>query len=149
MRNGAKIVLAGFLAVLAAGGVAAVAAASVDTRTIGRTNPQRAANYRLPWFNFSETYTDGEILGVVIGSTRDEAIQAAERAGLTVDTSGWGDNRAGGADLYRKSALRGAMSRQPHLDYFDKADTKRGMTIRFRDDRVVSVSVYYINSEAI
>jgi hypothetical protein len=147
MTRRAKVVFASFLAVLAAAGVTAVA--SVDTRTIGRTDPKRAANYRLPWFNFSETYTDDEVLGVVIGSTRDEAIQAAEQAGLTVQPSGWGDNRAGGADMYRRSALLEAMSRQPHLEYFDRADTKRGMTIRFRGDRVVSVSVYYINSEAI
>jgi len=129
--------------------IAAIAVASVDTRTIGRTDPKRAANYRLPWFNFSETYTDGEALGVRIGSTKDEAIQAAERAGLTVDPGGWDDNRAGGADLYRRSELIQLMRRQPSLSFGDMTDTKRGMTIRFSGDRVVSVNVYYINSDAL
>lgn len=149
MRRRAKAVLVGFLAVAAAGGIAVVAIASVDTRTIGRTDPKRAANYRLPWFNFYETYTEGEALGVRIGSSRDEAIQAAERAGLIVQPGGWGDNRAGGSDLYRRDELLQAMRLQPSLFYGDRTDTKRGMTVRFSDDRVVSVTVYYINSEAI
>ncbi len=134
---------------LAAVGVAVVALGSVDARQIGRTDPKRAANYRVPWFNFSETYVDGEALGVVIGSTRAEAIRAAERASFTVGPSGWGDNRAGGADLYTRPELLEMMRSQPHLNFSDASDTRRGMIVRFRGDRVVSVSIYYINSEAL
>lgn len=126
-----------------------VALASVDVRKIGRSDPKQAANYRLPWFNFSETYIDGVVLGVVIGSTKSEAIQAAERAGLTVSPSSWGDNRAGGASLYDRATLVATMLRQPYLNFGDEADLHRGMTIRFRGDRLASVAVYYINSEAI
>ncbi len=105
MRTRAKVVLSAAVIALAAVGVAVVALGSVDARQIGRTDPKRAANYRVPWFNFSETYVDGEALGVVIGSTRAEAIRAAERASFTVGPSGWGDNRAGGADLYTRPEI--------------------------------------------
>jgi hypothetical protein len=142
-------VLSGSLVVV--GGVAALALAvgSADVRKIGRTDPKRAANYRLPWFNFSETYNDGSVLGVAIGSTKTEAIQAAERAGLVVEPGGWGDNRAGGADLYEKTDLLEIMLRQPNLHYYDPNDLKRGMTVEFRNDRVAAVNVFYINFEAI
>lgn len=149
MRRRTKVVFVSLVMTVAVVSIAAIAAVSVDTRTIGRTDPKRAANYRLPWFNFYETYTDGEALGVRIGSSRDEAIHAAERAGLTVEPGSWGDNRAGGADLYRRSELIQMMRRQPSLSFGDMTDTKRGMTIRLSGDRVVSVNVYYINSEAL
>ena len=126
-----------------------VALASVDVREIGRSNPKQAANYRLPWFNFSETYIDGAVLGVVVGSAKAEAIRAAERAGLTVGPSGWGDNRAGGASLYDQPALLATMLQQPQLNFHDEADLRRGMTIHFRGDRVASIDVHYINTEAI
>lgn len=139
-------VIATGLAVVLAG---SVALASVDAREIGRRSPKQAANYRLPWFNFSETYNDGAVLGVVVGSTRTEAIQAAEQAGLTVEPSGWGDNRAGGARLYDRPTLLATMLRQQHLNFHDAADLRRGMTIYFRADRVERMDVHYINNEAI
>jgi hypothetical protein len=126
-----------------------VALASVDVREIGRSNPKRAANYRLPWFNFSETYRDGAVLGIVVGSTKAEAIRAAERAGLAVGPSGWGDNRAGGASLYDRPALLATMLRQQHLNFHDETDLRRGLTIYFRGARVERISAHYINSEAI
>jgi hypothetical protein len=134
---------------LALGGVLVSALMSGDARAIGRTDPKRAANHRLPLRNFSETYTEGKVLGVTIGSTRADAINAANRAGLSVDASSWGDNRAGGADLYSRSGLLQTMSRQPYLNYYDRNDPRRGMTTQFDGDRVTSVSVYYINFEAL
>ena len=149
MRTRAKVLLcsiaAGLLMILAA----SVALASVDVHAIGRNNPKQAANYCLPWFNFSETYVDGVVLGVAVGAKKAEAIQAAESAGMTVDPGGWGDSRAGGVSLYDRQALLTAMSGQPFLTFYDEADLRRGMTIRFRGDRVASVTVYYINTEAI
>jgi hypothetical protein len=127
---------------------ATVALASVDVREIGRSNPKKAAAYRLPWFNFSETYVDGDVLGVAVGSTKIEAIHAAERAGLTVGPSGWGDARAGGASLYDRQTLLATMLRQPYLSFHDEGDTRRGMTIYFESDRVARVDVHYINNEA-
>lgn len=88
MRTRAKVIIGGIGTVLAIALAGSVALTSVDAREIGRSNPRQAANYRLPWFNFSETYVDGAVLGVVVGSTKPEAIQAAERAGLTVEASG-------------------------------------------------------------
>ena len=132
-----------------AGAVAAVANAAAEAREIGRSNPKKAANYRLPLFNFSETYTDGVVLGVAVGSTKADAIRAAERAGFTVSPSGWGDDRAGGADLYDRSELVTRMLRQPYLNFHAAYDRKGGMTIDFRGDRVVAVRVHYINFEAI
>jgi hypothetical protein len=150
MRTRAKVIISGAaaaaLAITLAG---SVALASVDAREVGRSNPKRAANYRLPWFNFSETYVDGTVLGVVVGSTKTEAIQAAERAGLIVGPSGWGDDRAGGASLYDRPTLLATMLRQPYLNFDDPRDTRRGMTIHFRGDRVASVDVDYINTDAI
>ncbi len=134
---------------LAALALVAVVIGSVDVRQLGRTNPKRAANFRLPWFNFSETYTDGKILGVSIGATRAEAIHAAEDAGFEVEPSGWGDARAGGASLYSRSALLAAIAGQPNLYFYNHTDLKNGMRVTFRQDRVVSVNVYYINFEAI
>jgi hypothetical protein len=142
-------VLLGLCGALAIVGVAAVVLMSVDARAIGRTDPKRAANYRLPWFNFAETYTDGQVLGIATGSTRSEAIDAAKHAGLIVEPSGWGDNRADGADLYETTELLTTMLRQPYLNFYDPKDTKRGLTISFRDNRVASVEVFYINFEAI
>ena len=149
MRTRSKVVIGGIITAVAIVLAGSVALASVNVREIGRSNPKQAANYRLPWFNFSETYVDGAVLGVVVGSTKAEAIQAAERAGLTVGPSGWGDNRAGGASLYDRPTLLTAMLRQPYLNFHDEADLRRGMTIHFRDDRVASIDVHYINTEAI
>jgi hypothetical protein len=149
MGTRTKVALASLVVALVAVGVLAAALISGDARAIGRTDPKRAANHRIPWHNFSETYTDGEALGVAIGSTRADAIRAANRAGLTVDPSSWGDSRAGGAGLYSRSALLQKMSRQPYLNYYDRTDTKRGMTVQFDGNRVRSVSVHYINSEAL
>ena len=148
MRTRAKVIV-GTVALLAAALAGSMALALVDAREIGRSNPKQAANYRLPWRNSSETYVDGAALGVVVGSTRAEAIQAAERAGLTVGPSGWGDNRAGGASLYDRPTLLATMLRQPYLNFSDEADPRRGMTIHFRGDRVTSIDVHYINTEAI
>jgi hypothetical protein len=144
-----RALLTGVLATVTVAGIAAIAFTSVDARAIGRTDPKRAAHYRLPWFNFSETYTDGQALGITIGSTKPEAVRAATRAGFIVDPSSWGDDRAGGADLYEKSELLATMLRQSHLNFHDPHDTKRGMTISFRADRVALVDVFYINFEAI
>jgi hypothetical protein len=130
-------------------GVAAMAFTSVDARAIGRIDPKRAAHYRPPLFNFSETYTDGQVLDVTIGSSKTDAVDAATRAGFIVDPSGWGDNRGGGAELYEKSELLATMLRQQHLNFHDPKDTKRGMIINFRADRAASVDVFYINFEAI
>ncbi len=148
MRTRSKVVIgvAMAVAIVLAG---SVALASVNVREIGRSNPKQAANYRLPWFNFSETYVDGAVLGVVIGSTKAEAIQAAERAGLTVGPSGWGDNRAGGASLYDRPTLLATMLRQPYLNFGDEVNLRRGLAIHFRGDRVVRIDAHYINTEAI
>jgi hypothetical protein len=132
MKARAKVIF-GSVAMLA---IAAwsVALGLVDSREIGRSSPKEAANYRLPWRNFSETYVHGAVLGVVVGSTKAEAIQAAERAGLTVDPNGWGDNRAGGASLYDRPTLLATMLRQPSLNFSDEVDLRQGMTIHFRGD---------------
>jgi hypothetical protein len=149
MGTRAKVILGVAVTGLALVLAGSVALASVDVREIGRSNPKQAAKYRLPWFNFSETYVDGSVLGVTIGTTKAVAIQAAERAGLTVGPSGWGDDRAGGASLYDRPTLLATMLRQPYLNFHDEADLRRGMTIHFRGDRVSRVDVHYINTEAI
>lgn len=148
MRTRAKVII-GSVAMVAMALAGYVALASVDSREIGRSDPKQAANYRLPWRNFSETYVDGAVLGVVVGSRKLEAIQAAEQARLTVSPSGWGDNRAGGASLYDSQTLLATMLRQPYLNFSDEADLRRGMTIHFYGDRVTSIDVHYINTEAI
>jgi hypothetical protein len=140
------------ISIIAVTSIAAVSAftfAVSHARELGRSDPKKAANYRPPWFNFSETYTDGTALGVAVGASKVEAFEAAERAGLTVAPSGWGDNRAGGADLYERPELVAAMLRQPYLNFYDRSDLKRGMIVDFRDNRVVAIRVHYINSEAI
>jgi hypothetical protein len=140
------------IALSASIGVGAVAAATItgaEAREIGRSNPEKAAYYRPPLFNFSETYKDGVVLGVAVGSARADAIRAAERGGYTVSPSGWGDNKAGGADLYERSELVAAMLRRPTLHFEAADDGKSGMTLDFSEDRVVAVHVHYINFEAI
>jgi hypothetical protein len=102
MRKAALVVVSTIALAFGIAAVSGVAFTSVDIRMIGRTDPKRAANYRLPWFNFSETYANGRALGIEIGSSKLEAIRAADRAGFVVRPSGWGDDRAGGADLYRE-----------------------------------------------
>jgi hypothetical protein len=146
MRTLAKAAIS-IMAIVSIAAITATVAAPY-ARELGRSDPKRAAKYRFPWFNFSETYTDGAALGVLIGSTKREAIEAAERAGLIVEPSGWGDNRAGGADLYQRPELVDAMLRQPYLNFGDPKG-KRGMTVDFGNNRVVAVRVHYINSEAI
>lgn len=146
MRASAKETIL-IVAVIGVAALCAFTYAAVGARELGRNDPKAAAN-RLPWFNFSETYTDGAALGVLVGSTKVQAIEAAERAGLIVQPSGWGDDRAGGADLYQRPALVDAMVRQPNLNFSDPLG-KRGMTVDFRDGRVVAIRVDYINFEAI
>lgn len=147
MNTRTKVILGGIGTALLVAFAGSVALASVDVREIGRTDPKRAANFRPPWFNFSENYSDGEVLGIPIGSTRGNAISVAERAGFVVETSGWGDNRAGQADLYDRATLLATMERQPHLNFHDASDLHRGMTVRFSGDRVRSISVHYTNFE--
>ena len=149
MRTPSKVVIGGIATALAIAFAGSVALGSVDVREIGRSDPKQAAKYRLPWRNSPETYIDGAVQGVVIGSTKAEAIQAAERAGLTVGPSGWGDNRAGGASLYDRPTLLATILRQPYLNFYDVMDPRRGMTIYFRGDRVARIRVHYINTEAI
>ena len=123
--------------------------ASVDARKIGRTDPKRAAHYRPILFNFSETYTDGSALGVAVGSTKQQAIEAAEGAGFVVEPSGWGDNRAGGTELYSRATLLRTMLKQTHLAFYDPRDLSLGIIVNFREDRVGALHVHYINFEAI
>jgi hypothetical protein len=149
MRTKSKVAIGGIATTLAIVLAGSVALTSVDVREIGRSDPKRAAHYRLPWFNFFESYSDGAVLGVVVGSTKAEAIEAAERAGLTVAPGSWGDNRAGGASLYDRPTLLATMLEQPVLDFYDEADLRRGMNIYFRGDRVTRIDVYYINTESI
>ena len=122
---------------------------TVYARDIGRTNPCAAANFQLPWFNFSETYTEGLALGVAVGSTKAEAIRSAEQSGMQVDPSGWSDNRAGGVDLYGPMELHSKMLQQPYLIFHDPENLEGSMIINFRKDRVSNVEVYCINTEAI
>jgi hypothetical protein len=148
MRIFAKAAISIAVSIIAIASIAAIAAvklAAPHARELGRSDPKRAAYYRLPWFNFAETYTDGAALGVSIGSTKLEAINAAERAGLVVEPGGWGDHRAGQADLYQRPALVDAMLRQPYLD-FHEPKGKTAMTVNFGNDRVVAIRIYYINS---
>jgi hypothetical protein len=129
--------------------VGAAALACVDVRAIGRSDPRRAANYRPLLFNFSANYTDGSALGIAVGTSKGEAISIAERGGFAVEPTGWGDSRAGGADLYERSKLVATMLRQPYLSFHDARDPKRGMILEFEDGRVAAIRVHYINSETI
>ena len=145
MRTRTKTVLA----ILAIVGVTSISVAwmgSPHAREIGRTDPKRAALYRPPWFNFFETYRDGQALGVAVGSTKAQAIKAAESAGLMVEPSGWGDDRAGGADLYGRPELIATMLCQPYLNYHGSR-SNFGATVEFQGDRVAAMRVNYINFE--
>lgn len=73
---------------------------------------------------------DRGALGVRIRSTKDEAIQAAEGAALTVEPGGWDDNRTGGADLYRRFELIQMMKRQPSLSFGDSRPFESGRQAR-------------------
>lgn len=134
---------AGVLAALIGGGTLAFA----RSYELGRTNPHRAASYRPPLFNFSETYTDGTALGIAIGSSKEDAIRAAEAGGFIPVPAGWGDDRPGGAALYAKEELHRTMLRQSQLSWRDPRGVWSGMIVEFRDERVHSVNVYYINFE--
>jgi hypothetical protein len=143
MRTHTRVAVA-IVSVLGIGSISAVVLNSADSRELGRSDPKRAARYIL---NFSENYTDGVVLGIAVGSTKTEAIQASERAGLTVNPGCWGDNRAGGASLYDKPQLNTAMLRQPHLCFYDADDLRKGLTVDFRGNHVTAIRVYYINIE--
>jgi len=146
MKTWSKVILASITAglILVAAGSATLTL--VDVREIGRTDPKRAASYSPPLFNFSESYVEGAVLGVIVGSTKSEAIQAVEKAGLTVSPSGWGDNRAGGASLYDSTTLLKTMLRQPYLNFHHVTNISHGMTIHFNGDRVQRIDIHYINS---
>jgi len=134
------------VAALSVIGVAVMLNISVDSGEIGRTNPKRAA-YFSPWLNFSKIYTYGSVLGVDVGSTKSMAIQTIQRSGFVVEPSSWGDDRAGGADLYEPSELLATMLRQKHLSFYDPEDLKSGIILNFQGDRVASIEAYYINLE--
>jgi len=137
------------LVIVAAISVGMFAWTSVDVRAIGRTDPKRAATHKLPWGNFSETYSDGSAVGLMVGSSKREAIGAADAGGFIVQPSCWGDSRAGGASLYETSELRKMMLRQPVLCFEEAHDLRKGLIVRFHRDRVASIEVYYINSESL
>lgn len=145
MRGCWQLLLPG---IVLAVGFGAGALAFSQSAEIGRTDPRRAASYRPPLFNFSETYTDGTALGITIGSSRETAIRVAEAGGYVVVPAGWGDGRRGGAALYDKAELRRTMLRQDQLSWRDPRGVWSGMIVEFRDGRVRSVNVYYINFEA-
>lgn len=128
-------------------GIGIWALAYARSYELGRTDPHRAASYRPPLFNFSETYTDGTALGIAIGASREAAIRAAEAGGYIVVPAGWGDDRPGGAALYEPSDLHRTMLRQNQLSWRDPRGVWSGMIVEFRDGRVHSVNVYYINFE--
>jgi hypothetical protein len=130
-------------------GSAFIAFRSVDVRELGRSDPRQAASHLLPWRNFAETYTDGSVLGIAVGSPKAEAIRAAERAGLEVSPSGWGDSRAGGASLYDRRALVASMLAQDHLAFSDPRDLRRELILHFHGGRLSSVEVYYVKFEAL
>ena len=149
MRHVARTVVWISVATLSAAVIGTAVLNAVDVREIARTDPRRAAHYRPPWFNVSETYTDGVVLGITVGSSKAAAIKAAEAAGFVVSPGSWGDNRAGGAELYARPILVATMLRQSSLNFEDPRNSKQGMTVYFRGDRVASVSVDYINSETL
>ena len=120
-----------------------------NPREIGRTDPRRAANYMPLLRNFDETYTTGTVLGIAMGASLTESIKRAELEGFEVDPGCWGDNRAGQASLYQRSELQSIMLKQSKLCWTDHTQTRRGMIINYRDAKVVSINLYYINSEAI
>lgn len=128
-------------------GLGVGALASARSYELGRTDPHRAASYRPPLFNFSETYTDGTALGIAIGSSKEAAIRAAEAGGYIVVPAGWGDDRRGGAALYEKSELHRMMLQQSQLSWRDPRGVWSGMIVEFSGGRVHSVNVYYINFE--
>ena len=120
-----------------------------DPREIGRTDPRRAANYQPLLRNFDETYTTGAVLGIEMGASLPESIKKAELAGFEVMPGCWGDNRAGQASLYERHELLAKMQEQSKLCWTDPVQTRRGMTINYRDGKVASILLYYINTEAI
>jgi len=119
----------------------------VDTKAMGRIDPQRAASFQPLLFNFSESYSDGRVMGIGIGASKVEAIEAAEKAGYVLNPSSWGDNRAGGSDLYQRSELQRLALRQPVLS-FTKAP-RGGMIISFRGESVEKIQLFHINNEII
>jgi hypothetical protein len=48
-----------------------------------------------------------------------------------------------------RSVLVATMLRQNQLSFYDPADLKRGLIVRFSGDHVASIDVHYINFEAI
>ncbi|HEY0625025.1 hypothetical protein [Sphingomonas sp.] len=149
MRKYGKLLLAGIVVAAAGLGAGAMAFASARSYEIGRTDPRRAAGYRPLFYNFSETYTDGTALGITIGSSKEQAIRAAEAGGFVVNPAGWGDARPGGAALYEPGELHRTMLRQDHLSFRDRRELWSGMILEFRNGRVRSVNVYYINFESV
>jgi len=63
------------VALIALGGYIAVALSSLP-RQIARNSPERASVFRPLFFNFAADYDDGSVLGLAIGSTRDELFGA-------------------------------------------------------------------------
>ena len=118
----------------------------IDTRTMGRTDPQRAASFRL---NFVETYLTGSVLGLQIGQSKLAAIKSAEQAGFELQPTSWGDNRAGGADLYGRSELIEKAMGQNVIPMGGRTNTKQGLTLYFKKDRLRAIEVIYINFENI
>jgi hypothetical protein len=118
----------------------------VDTRTIGRTDLRRAASFR---FNFVETYSTGSVLGVKIGQTKLAAIQSAEQAGFQLQPSAWGDNRAGGANLYERSELLEKAMKMDTIHMGGRTDTKQAIELRFNENRLIAIKLLYINFENI
>jgi len=121
-----------------------IAYVSVDERELGRTNPRGAAFYSPPLGNFVETYSDGTALGFAVGMPRERALQVAAKSGFIVEPISWGDNRAGGADLYSTEELWAQAKAVESLDLSTDREDVEILTLSFHKDRVRSITVGYI-----
>ena len=124
----------------------AIAYFNVDERALGRTNPRRAAFYSPPLGNFVETYADGTALGFTVGMPKERALQLATKSGFTVEPISWGDNRAGGAELYTADELRAKAMTVDSLHMSTDREDVELLTLNFDRDRVRSITVGYINN---
>lgn len=113
---------------------------------IGRSNPSLASLFRPIWFNFNETYVDGQAMGFAIGTGKDEVIAAVFENGYEVQPSCWGDNRAGGESLYTRNELIDAMQSR---DAICIGADRTSIILRFSEATLRSVEVTFVRNELI
>jgi hypothetical protein len=135
-----------FLAVFFIG--AYVFVSLVLAHQVGRTSPRLTSLLKPPLFNFNGTYKNGQVLDFGISMSKRDAYEVLVSGNKSkIDSSCWGDFRAGNAGLYYQDQIaKAVMSNSTTCIRYKKGEL---LVIKTVGDRVTEIQSSYIRTELI